>query len=546
MSYNTIQFVKSNPLQGMTALEKAIALPHEYPAQRFPSFPALERTATMAFNLPVTLGFPSGATEMKGLLCRQPAWPLWVQQTQSTLAQMAVYQSTGPSGVAEAIMTNNSRTSFSIYERPVDFYNTSSTASIRHPGMLGITSPNWTYPLLGGMDTRVYTYVPANTYLSLVVGMRTHTVNTGAALNVSVIYEYWHSPTDVYQVNTPDFTVDQNFLAGTYTVGIATANAWIRPLEVRVTSGITTDISEVGVTVLWSTGLPTFTQSAITFGSFTFSDRAATLFVPVGPVPEFDVTERPWQDTRTTASAVLLTNVTKVLNKEGTVLAGRLPNTTEDMWNFTNGSLSQLHPAEKAMLALETGFYTYAPPSTDMASFWDHALFRSGPGAYALESAPLFRLDNTSYGNCFILTDSDATTPSTFAVNLDWHIEFRNNSTLFPIGMSSITLEAFHQAILQLVSHGFFFSNDKHKGLIGKIVAASKLANKYAVPLLPGPYQTVLRGGMKLADKMISRRPNTTPATTSASGSGMIPKAPPKQNSKTTPARKTAKQNRRK
>ncbi len=537
MSYNTIQFVKANPLQGMTALEKAIALPHEYPAQRYPSFPALERTATMAFNLPVSLGFPTGLTEMKGLLCRQPAWPLWVQQTQQTIAQLVAYPTTGPSGVAEAILTNNSRTTFLVAERPIDYFNTSTTASTLRPGLTGVLTPNWTYPLLGGMDTRVYTFVPANSHLSLVFGMRTHTVNTGATFLASILYEVWQSPTDCIQVNTPDFTVDQNYLGGFYDAGITSENQWIRPVEIRVTSGVTTDISEPTVSVIWSAGAPTFTQSAATQGTFTFSDRAATLLVPVGPVPEFDVTERPWQDTRTTAAAVLMTNVTKVLNKEGTVLAGRLPNTYDDMWNFTTGSLSQLHPAEKAMLALETGFYTYAPPSTDMASFWDHALFRANVFT-GLASCPLFRLDNTSYGNCFVLTDSDANTPSTFAVNLDWHIEFRNNSTLFPIGMSSITLEAFHQAILQLVSHGFFFSNDKHKGLIGKIVSASKLANKYVTPMLPGPYRAALSGGMKLADKMLSRRPNTTPKTTSAGGSGMMPKKaqqkgkPPKTNKK--------------
>lgn len=324
MSYNTIQFVKTNPLQGMTALEKAIALPHEYPAQRYPSFPALERTATMAFNLPVTLGFPTGATEMKGLLCRQPAWPLWVQQTQTDIAQLVSYTTTGPSGIVEPLLNNNSRTSFTVAERPADYYNTAKTASILRPGLSGIVAPNWTYPLLGGMDTRVYTFVPADSYLSLVFGMRTHTVNTGATFVASIIYEVWSSPSDCYKVNTPDFTVDQNFLAGYYNVGITTENLWIRPVEIRTTSAVNTDITEPTVSVVWSTGVPTFTQSAVTQGTFTFSDRAATLLVPVGPVPEFDVTERPWQDTRTTATAVLMTNVTKVLNKEGTVIAGRL------------------------------------------------------------------------------------------------------------------------------------------------------------------------------------------------------------------------------
>jgi hypothetical protein len=235
-------------------------------------------------------------------------------------------------------------------------------------------------------------------------------------------------------------------------------------------------------------------------------------------------------DTRTTASAVLLTNVTKVLNKEGTVLAGRLLNRHTEAWNFDSARLSQLHPAEKAMLPLETGFYTYAPPSTDMATFFDYTMTLTGDYAEinSTERYPVFRLDNTAYANCFILADSDAATPSSFAVNTDWHIEFRNNSTLFQIGMSAITLEAFHQAILNLVSHGFFFSNGKHKGLISKIIAGGQKAAPYLTPLLPPSAAMAARAGLKaagVAQKLLSRRPNTTPPTTSAKASGMMPES---------------------
>jgi hypothetical protein len=49
---NTLQFERSNPLQQMTGIARAIALFYEHAAQRFLFFPALERTAVMQFNAP--------------------------------------------------------------------------------------------------------------------------------------------------------------------------------------------------------------------------------------------------------------------------------------------------------------------------------------------------------------------------------------------------------------------------------------------------------------------------------------------------------------
>jgi hypothetical protein len=105
MQRSVIQFNKANPLQTMTALEQAISLPHEYAPMRYPSFPALERTAVMSFNVPKALSFPTGATSMKGALFRQAAFPFWCEQTVSSFGQMTTYAALDYSLIQSKILT---------------------------------------------------------------------------------------------------------------------------------------------------------------------------------------------------------------------------------------------------------------------------------------------------------------------------------------------------------------------------------------------------------------------------------------------------------
>jgi hypothetical protein len=520
MQRSVIQFNKANPLQTMTALEQAISLPHEYAPMRYPSFPALERTAVMSFNVPKALSFPTGATSMKGALFRQAAFPFWCEQTVSSFGQMTTY----------AALDYNGATNIGV-STPVTFLLSepsscsigSRIASTTDVGMSGNMPQPWEHPLLGVHDTHAYTYVPAGSVYSFIFSVASKT--SAANLACSLSYEVWTTKSAQVPLETTSVVITDTELGARSTQFTAAYNFWMRPISMCLRSTAAIAIGEAQVDVFVSSATSTFTPSTSTRGLVTLTSAPAILFVPFAGPPEFDVTERPWRDTRTTASALLLTNVTKVLNKEGTVLAGRLQNISDGAWTFTADTLAQLHPAEKAMLALETGFYTYCPPSTDLSSFYDHtysnAVFAGSLFSSTQPTIPVFNLDNDSYANCFVLTDSDAATPSTFAANVDWHIEFRNNSTLFPIGMSGITLEAFHQAILNLVSHGFFFCNNKHKSALAKIFAAGRKVAPMAVGMLPPPARLAANLALKMGDRILSKRPNTTPPTTSAKGSGM-------------------------
>lgn len=458
----------------------------------------------MAFNLPLAVNIPTGSVNMRGMLMRQASYPLWLEQSLASYLTTVNYYAIDLSflnGVTE------------VYSRISDIpssagcRNTPASASL--VGISGATIPPHVYPILGKQPHCVYTYVPAGAAYGFLFST---TNNLAATFEVAVQYEVWTTTDETRQYSTISASTTNTTGIIVCPLGAGTLvtpqSIYVRPISVTVRRTDTAwTFDNIIVTVVVGSGTPTYATSITSRGIITAGAVASIMLLPVGAPPEIEVSERPYSDTRVTAAAVLMTNVTKVLDKEGTALAGRLEHNSGS-YNFSQATLSTLHPAEKAFLPLATGLYTYAPPSTDMSGFYDYTSrlgLIDGAGGITYMNVPSVRLDNQALVNCFVLADPDTTTRSSFALNVDWHVEFRNNSTLFEIGMSSITLEAYHQAILQLVSHGFFFSNDGHQSLIGKII---KL-----LPLPPGVSQ-VASIGVDIMDHVLSKRLNTTPSTT--------------------------------
>lgn len=251
--------------------------------------------------------------------------------------------------------------------------------------------------------------------------------------------------------------------------------------------------------------------------------------LPFFKPPEWSTSHIPWASTRLTAVAALFTNVSKALNKEGTVQAARLNPTTDNIYGQNQvvlpdaNTLSSKHPSEKALLSLEKGFYTYCPPSTDLSRFWDYTFHAGG---YEMGSAgsdlamrqqecPVYRLDNDALVNYFLFSDPNSSTGdfTSLAVNLDFHIEFRSVSALWPIGLSTMSLESFHQAQMALVQTGFFFNNDdpvtghnRIKGILSSI--ARYIGGPVAGAAAPYLYDAGLAVVGKVSRDLQARRDN--------------------------------------
>lgn len=162
-------------------------------------------------------------------------------------------------------------------------------------------------------------------------------------------------------------------------------------------------------------------------------------------------------------------------------MAGRFNPTTLDVLDLTMADYSQLAPCEKYFYGLEKGFYTYVPLQTDVNEFaddvWDAPQISVTMGV----RIPWLHLGRTALVNTFRFDDPDGGT--SLAVNLDWHVEYRNSSVLWPVAVSALSLEEAHRAQLVCLEAGFFFDNVDHKFILSMVskglgIVAPMLKNK--------------------------------------------------------------------
>lgn len=63
-------------LSSLSTLAKTIAVPHDHPPTRLPSFPNLERTCVMQYLVNTTVD-TTGSASSAFALCRSPTYPVW-------------------------------------------------------------------------------------------------------------------------------------------------------------------------------------------------------------------------------------------------------------------------------------------------------------------------------------------------------------------------------------------------------------------------------------------------------------------------------------
>lgn len=468
MQQATINLPPGNPVRALQGLARQIALPGEHAPERFPSFPALERTATIGFMQPATVTVPAGGS-CRGFLCRQAAFPFWYEQNAVSAATW------GCTWFADFANTANNVAAGMVSLRNTAMYSQyvgNNTATSTSFGIASAAS-QFTWSIAGVDNTTgqaPFVYIPANFRMVVMAGLSS---TFGAAATFTVTLERWAFPGEAGISNNVSFTVALGNRGGGVDVGTVT-QGWYRPTSVSWTqaavSGFPSGI-EIGIFASAATAV-TVASSAVNYPTMTLTAGATPYGLLPGIVPsEFSNSTLPWLDTRVTAVGLLLSNVTQVLNKGGTFLAGRLSPENTNPWVVTATTIQGLHPAEKAWLPMETGMYTYCPPSTDMANFWDYSyvLPLAFPSGVTPLYCPLYRLDNTSLVNHFI--GSGSANAENFAASVAWHMEFRTSSALFQIALSGMSLETLHSAQIALAAAGFFFENPEHDSVLNKIIA---------------------------------------------------------------------------
>lgn len=461
----------NHPVRAVTGIARHLALPGEYSAIRLPSFPALERTAVMSFSQPTTLTCLPGPTETKVVLCRQAYYPLWCNKA-ATGTYFLSYNSDQLATGSEFDVNYNFGEGF--------FVGRSGNVAV----LAGRTYPSVTnsavyaelaYPITAvdaSLGMKPFIYVPKN--------CTTYVVASGSAPATAIItwnatIEIWLGPGSISTFNTGATIPIGNWAGYSNPGSVGPSDGyWLRMGSVAATSTVSTPFPDIlCASILVSTGPGTFGALTTCGGLFTASLVAKYDFIPAIVSSEFATTPLPWQSARVTAVGALMTNVTPIVSKAGTVLCGRTNPAANHMFTVTSAVVASLHPKEKAWLPMETGAYTYAPPSTDLSDFSDYVVSNGFTTAL-----PVFRLENSAMQNCLYFTPGS--TAESLAITCSWSLEFRSSSALFPLEFSRVSLETLHRAQLSLATAGYFFKNEEHRTVLDHVIEAVKLIHPAA------------------------------------------------------------------
>lgn len=374
-------------------------------------------------------------------------------------------------------------------------------------------------PIVGVDGPKEFMYIPPSALVSFLV---TTGAVTAVASEVTIDYESWDAHDQVQSFPIADATMAIGNRGVEVTLPVSATGRWLRPKNVTfVNTFDAVPHIAVQVALVWSTNGIVFTPGTVNRGIFTsVAGSAKTTLFPLAEPVEFQNSKLPWLATRTTAAAVLATNVTQVLNKGGTVLCGRFSPAYQNAWSVTTAAINALHPAEKAFLPLETGMYTYVPPSTDLQDFYDFTTTDTNN----VPSIPAFNLANTAMYNVIQMGGSSVI--ETMALTVDWHIEFRTSSALFSIGTTTMSLEGLHQAQLALNELGWFFENPSHKSILTTLVDKTKKYVPQLISIINPTAGRFMKKAIRWADsRSLVQKPRgkyNRMKTTSAASSGIL------------------------
>lgn len=451
-------------------IAQTIAVPKDHKPVRLPTFPNLERTAVCSLMSNGTTSFKQGATSVNPALftlCRSPTYPLWGPVVWNNYGYSCWFNL--PDGTTHFTGAENAT-----YEIPRVL-----SANGRGEGKSGAPFVMM-YPTMGVRSGEGWIYVPAGfracteLFITLVSG-----TFSGNAFQCTI--ELLTGEETLSTVSTTATSSTQSVSFGHQ----VTDNTWFRPIEIRQLTGTSGYVAKIALTAAgWSTGA-------------TFADMAPisyTKFMPMIAPPEFKVSTAPYHSTRVTACSLLLSNVSRVMYKEGTVLAARLPTARVSLISVSEEDLAAVHPAEKYFGPLEKGCYTFTLPDASSEQF--QRCYMTDTALQESFVYPVFNIDTADYFTAIYCYDLNSTDDTELAWTLNTHLEFRTSSMLFQVGFSTIPLEEYHQSQLGLVKLGTIYENPTH---LGTITALVKSAIKRAAPvIMPIAARAARKGGQAL------------------------------------------------
>lgn len=443
---------------GLNSLAMSMVLPHENRPVRFPVTPAA-LTATIDLMSDRTYPVPNSSSR-RAFLCRDAAYPLWVERSLANMSCMAIDTS--------VIIPSNPNKDIGF----ADFSMSAVAAGgatidgvAASPTVISDMTP------VAEVNGQVGLYVPFGATFQF------HASGYGALVaggTLELTFEYRQSTGEVLTTVGSAVVSGQNILfSGTAggAVGTGTLVEGSMPFGfvrlAKIFTGTTSPLATATngtIRVGWTTG-----------GLSTAPAGTVVAMVPFSNPPEAQNSLLPYTKTRLNASAALFTNVTAALSKEGTVLAARLKSDTVHPWSFTENDLNSVHPKLRYFGPLEKGLYTFTTPSTNQEPFLDKwAVMDSLNSAVSSSQKLVFHPELLGTYNAFIFSDLGSDNNGTqLAASCYVHMEFETVSSLFAPGVSTMTLETLHAAQVALLQFGHFHENPLHFSSIARAAASA-------------------------------------------------------------------------
>lgn len=469
----------------LTQLAKTVAVPRLHKPLRVPTFPALERTGILGFTDTGTVSIGSTGSLFM-VLVRDPAYPLWISAAFPTNWSMYYNQSIPAAGVG--IPAND------------------SVVIVGDSEILNVTgtTPNGIAPLIRFASddyVPVFSHLGSNIYLG--VELQANAAINGVRVEVVLLIQtaLGIETRTISRNGTPQVFGQTYGVPFAIAPEVQSAIIGLRVAEVQVNAaGAAANMSALAV------GVTTTVPGAAA------GDQARCLSVPVGSVvrtglvpwrfpPAFLESTLPYRGSRANAAAVLLSNVGKVLDKEGTVEGARVAVATFPVFDFTSWQFGNIHPNDRYFGPLEKGCYSF--------TLADNSSDKMRDCVDSVKS--VFNVDGFEYANVLLMADTDTTTPTTLAVTLDRHVEFRSSSPLFTTGYAAETLETYHQAQIALLKMGCVLENPTHLATIANMASqAARAAWPYLRPLAVQAGNKALNATVNWANKKLGSMTQAT------------------------------------
>lgn len=443
---------------------------------RLATHPPAGRTGVTGYALDVEITGPTnGSYPTKAItMYADPVLPLWEERMSRTIGAYAV---------AVNYITNVSTPGGSVYQGQMfgvvgdlDSVSTgyvtqsSNSVGLGGSGLLKFGNINNWWPTLRTPSGELYFYVPKGWKLTHVAW---HPGSIASAANHAAFsYETWNGFDDKNHFERDANTFAQTGMAAGAIAEVYGNNAWIRPVSV-ILSGFG-NTQQIGPGVLnytmvispnhsmnWGTGVgPMFTcdnNAQDDVMSLWPVQSAISLAHLTAHITSFDAVIMH-------SATLSLENVTKTLNKEGSIVAGaiRLSTLTANgasMFIPTQSLLGSLDPAKRYSGAAAKGITCYVDPSYQL-NVPNENLITSTRQFITLTRVtyPVFAPRPGDVVCQIFLTDADTGTPSTFLgkISLEW--EYPTSMTIFPTGVATMSVSDVDKAINRLVLHTPFQS----------------------------------------------------------------------------------------